>query len=146
MRHVLALALLLALWAAPAVATTYLSDYSYGGNSYYSNYGSGGNGPLSQYSSGGYTLAGGTSTNLGYSGPDTSISRPHRASWNSYVQARQRQGWRYGADQRWYNPAGIRLGWPTPTATPQPCGNYQRAPAGCWSTTTRFDPMLHAEY
>lgn len=143
MRNALAFVVLTTLWAAPAMANGYLSDYGYSNGNYY---GYSGNGPLDRYHSPGYTPPSTTSTNLGYSGPSTPISRPHRASWEAYLNARQG---RAGIGQRtvgWYNPAGIRIGLPSATAGPQPCGNYQRAPAGCWRTTTRFDPLVHTEY
>ncbi|MCP5405591.1 MAG: hypothetical protein H6922_05175 [Pseudomonadaceae bacterium] len=123
-RHI-ALVILLLLTATPAMASGYLSDYNGNGGSYYSRYG-GGNGPLSEYSGGGYAPPTATSTDLGYSGPNTPISRPHRSSWENYVDARRTTLTR-----------ATRI---------TPCGNYQRAPRRCWMTTTKFDPLVHTSY
>lgn len=64
----------------------------------------------------------------GYTGANTSISRPHRSDWEAYLERLQRQS------DNSVSYDDITL-----------CGNYLRAPAACRNTTTRYDPVRYVE-
>lgn len=88
---------------------------------YYRAYATGGNYPFSFFRRG-------NDSRNGYSGPNTTISNPHRSDWEAYLLRLQRQ-----ANQRAANDNSDL------------CGNYLRAPAACRTTTTRYDPVRYVE-
>lgn len=138
-------------------ADGYLADYS-SGSSFSSHYSGGGShytsggGLNSRYGGSGY-YAGSQGSSWNYGGAHAPTSHQHRAAW----EQRKRNQARMASATNWHLPA--QNTWATrytnawfgsiePGAGPRsgytaPCGTYQRAPAACNLTTTRYNPLVH---
>ena len=127
-------------------ADGYLSHYSRGG-SHYTQSGS----FSSRYGNGGGYSAGSQGSSWNYGGAHAPIERKHRAAWQQRQRNHNRTtsniGWNLPRQNTWatrYSAAwfGVEPG-AGPSTYGTPCGNYQRAPASCNLTTTRYNPLIH---
>lgn len=146
MKLFMALCVCVLLTATTAHAGGYLSDYGHGGGTRY----------LNSYGSGSYSPPSGSSWN--YGGPNGGTETPHRASWQAYKRAKQQQNmanispaggpaWNIHLQNTWASRQYVAWTGHYPRGFSNvPCGNYQRAPAGCRATTTPYNPYLHDNF